>query len=103
VKGDQYHDDVAIEWNKDMNAADVAYVLYQAPVLWRCMVLRCCTRRRVSPLPTAEDRSRFEAAQAAVAAAARAAEEARLSLFARDSSSHVPTATVCPKSAVTIQ
>jgi hypothetical protein len=33
VKGDQYHDDVAIEWNKDMNAADVAYVLYQAPVL----------------------------------------------------------------------
>ncbi len=29
----QYQDDVAIEWNKDMNAADVAYVLYQAPVL----------------------------------------------------------------------
>jgi len=33
VKGDQYKDDVAIKWNNDMNAADVAYVLYQAPVL----------------------------------------------------------------------
>ena len=29
----QHADDVAIKWNKDMNAADVAYVLYQAPVL----------------------------------------------------------------------
>jgi len=29
----QYQDDVAIEWKKDMNAADIAYVLYQAPVL----------------------------------------------------------------------
>src|SRR5882762_10368014 len=36
----------------------------------------------MSPPPTAEDRNRFEAAQAAIAAAARAAEEARLSLFA---------------------
>ena len=29
----QHDDDVAIKWNSDMNAADVAYVLYQAPVL----------------------------------------------------------------------
>jgi len=29
----QHQDDVAIKWNKDMNAADVAYVLYQGPVL----------------------------------------------------------------------
>jgi hypothetical protein len=33
VKGAQYRDDVSIKWNKDMNSADVAYVLYQAPVL----------------------------------------------------------------------
>jgi hypothetical protein len=32
-KLEQYRDDVAVRWNKDMNAADVAYVLYQAPVL----------------------------------------------------------------------
>jgi len=32
-KVDQHSDDVAIKWNKDINAADVAYVLYQAPVL----------------------------------------------------------------------
>ncbi|CAE6794438.1 hypothetical protein [Nitrospira defluvii] len=32
-KKEQHQDDVAIKWNKDMNAADVAYVLYQAPVL----------------------------------------------------------------------
>lgn len=32
-KKEQHTDDVAIKWNKDMNAADVAYVLYQAPVL----------------------------------------------------------------------
>ena len=32
-KVEQHGDDVAIRWNKDMNAADVAYVLYQGPVL----------------------------------------------------------------------
>jgi len=32
-KEEQHTDDVAIKWDKDMNAADVAYVLYQAPVL----------------------------------------------------------------------
>jgi hypothetical protein len=32
-KKEQHADDVAIAWNKDMNSADVAYVLYQAPVL----------------------------------------------------------------------
>lgn len=32
-KEEQHQDDVAIKWNKDMNAADVAYVLYQAPAL----------------------------------------------------------------------
>lgn len=29
----QHQDDVAVEWNSGMNGADVAYVLYQAPVL----------------------------------------------------------------------
>jgi hypothetical protein len=33
AKQEQHADDVAIKWNKDMNSADVAYVLYQAPVL----------------------------------------------------------------------
>jgi hypothetical protein len=33
IKGTQHQEDVSIKWNKDMNAADVAYVLYQAPVL----------------------------------------------------------------------
>jgi hypothetical protein len=32
-KADQYAEDVAIAWNAEMNAADVAYVMYQAPVL----------------------------------------------------------------------
>jgi hypothetical protein len=32
-KVEQHGDDVAIKWDKDMNAADVAYVLYQAPVM----------------------------------------------------------------------
>jgi hypothetical protein len=32
-KVDQHADDVSIRWNRNMNAADVAYVLYQAPVL----------------------------------------------------------------------
>ncbi len=32
-KVEQHGDDVAIGWNPEMNAADVAYVLYQAPVL----------------------------------------------------------------------
>jgi hypothetical protein len=32
-KQTQHDDDVAIKWNNNMNAADVAYVLYQSPVL----------------------------------------------------------------------
>ena len=32
-KLEQFGDDVAIRWDKDMNAADVAYILFQAPVL----------------------------------------------------------------------
>jgi len=32
-KQTQHDDDVAIKWNQNMNAADVAYVLYQSPVL----------------------------------------------------------------------
>ena len=32
-KEEQRKDDVHVSWNKDMNAADMAYVLYQVPVL----------------------------------------------------------------------
>jgi hypothetical protein len=32
-KAEQHADDVAIAWNASMNAADIAYVMYQAPVL----------------------------------------------------------------------
>jgi hypothetical protein len=32
-KGEQRADDNFVSWNKDMNAADVAYILYQVPVL----------------------------------------------------------------------
>lgn len=32
-KYDQYDEDVHLTWNKDMNAAEVAYILYQVPVL----------------------------------------------------------------------
>ncbi|MFT3901536.1 MAG: hypothetical protein QM727_00010 [Niabella sp.] len=32
-KEDQRADDIQVSWNKDMNAADIAYMLYQVPVL----------------------------------------------------------------------
>lgn len=32
-KYDQYDEDMHLTWNKDMNAAEVAYILYQVPVL----------------------------------------------------------------------
>lgn len=32
-KYDQYDEDTHLTWNKDMNAAEVAYILYQVPVL----------------------------------------------------------------------
>jgi len=32
-KIEQYRDDKNISWNKDMNSAALAYVLFQAPVL----------------------------------------------------------------------
>jgi len=32
-KTDQYAEDRALTWNAQINAADVAYILYQAPVL----------------------------------------------------------------------
>jgi hypothetical protein len=32
-KGEQYEDDKFLSWNKDMSSAEVAYILYQAPVL----------------------------------------------------------------------
>lgn len=33
AKAEQYQEDVGIKWDQAMNAADVAYVMYQAPVL----------------------------------------------------------------------
>jgi hypothetical protein len=32
-KADQYSEDRALTWNAQINAADVAYILFQAPVL----------------------------------------------------------------------
>ena len=29
----QYNEDMHLTWNKDMNAAEVAYILFQVPVL----------------------------------------------------------------------
>ena len=33
VKKEQFNEDVAVAWNSNMNAAEIAYVLYQVPVL----------------------------------------------------------------------
>ncbi|MDQ3516396.1 MAG: hypothetical protein M3403_06435, partial [Gemmatimonadota bacterium] len=32
-KAEQQSEDAAVEWHKDMSAADLAYILYQVPVL----------------------------------------------------------------------
>jgi hypothetical protein len=40
-KAEQHQEDVAVAWSHDMDAATLAYILFQAPVLSRCTPARC--------------------------------------------------------------